>query len=61
MPIDSLGVENGEGSSSAWEILTPESGESSDIDDPVLAHNRDHTLLDDDFLESESQKPSVLT
>ncbi|MCJ1436368.1 hypothetical protein MMC27_005747 [Xylographa pallens] len=52
---NTLGVENGEGSSSTQEAVDPDSGNSSEEDDPVLAHSRDNALLNDDFLKDDPQ------
>lgn len=59
MPVAFEAAENGEGSSSTQDALEPDSGSSSDLEDPVLAHNRDHTLLNEDFLEDEPRNSSV--
>ena len=53
---DALGVENGEGSSSTQEAVDPDSENSTEDDDPVLAHSRDNALLNDDFLEDDPQR-----
>jgi len=50
---------NGEASSSAQNNFNAESSESSDLDDPVLAHDRERALLENDFLEHNSNNPSV--
>ena len=52
-------VGNGEGSSSIRDVADPDSADSSEVDDPVLAHSRDNALLDDDFIDAESQSPLV--
>ena len=52
---DTVGVENGEGSSSTPEAVKPDSENSSEEDDPVLTHSRDNALLNDDFLEDDPQ------
>ena len=60
MPTGAAVVKNGEASSSAQNNIHAGSSDSSDLDDPVLAHDRERALLDNDFLEDNFNNPSVL-
>ena len=52
--------DDGESSSRPWAADAFESdSELSEVDDPVLQHNRDRALLDEDFLETPEQPQSV--
>lgn len=61
MPTGAEVAGSGEGSSSFQNRFNAESSDSSDVDDPVLAHDRERALLNDDLLEDSSNNPSVLT
>ena len=53
MASSSAAEDNGEGTSRPLtDALDSDSDDLSDADDPVLQHNRDRALLDDDFLDS---------
>lgn len=61
MPAGAAVAGSGEASSSVQNSFNAESSDSSDLDDPVLAHDRERALLDDDFLGDDPSNPSVLT
>lgn len=61
MPMGAEVAGNGEASSSFQTSFNAASSDASDLDDAVLAHDRERALLDDDFLEDNPNNPSVFT
>ena len=61
MPMGAEVAGNGEASSSFQNNFNAASSDASDLDDAVLAHDRERALLDDEFLEDNPNNPSVLT